>query len=97
MPKISYRMRPAVKALRTAKMIIELSLGQVFAQTPKAWVIWQEGPPHIVKRIPRKRVLFAYYKDGWGWCPSCKKDVLVDGRLDVQGTYDVCQDCGERI
>jgi hypothetical protein len=96
MPKINYHQRPAVKALRTARTIIELSPGQVFTETPKAWVIWQEGPPHVVKRIPKKRVLFVYVKDGWGWCPGCEKDVEVDGRLDAAGIYDVCQECGER-
>lgn len=78
-------------------MIVELSPGQVFASTPKAWVIWQAGPPHVVKRIPRKRVFLVYFKDGWDFCPNCEKDVGVDGRLDAQGTYDICVGCGERI
>lgn len=97
MPKINYRMRPAVKAVQTARRMYTLSPGQIFAQTPKAWVIWQEKAPHVVKRIPIKRVYLALIADGWAWCFNCAKDVLVDGRLDAQGTYDVCQDCGERV
>ena len=53
------RIRLDVRAITTARLTMELGPGQVFAETPKAWEIWQEDPLMRVKRIRRNRVFWV--------------------------------------
>ena len=53
------RMRPDVRTITTARLTMELGPGQVFAETPRAWEIWQEDPLMRVKRIRRDRVFWV--------------------------------------
>jgi len=78
-------------------MYIELAPGQTFAETPKAWIIWQDESPHVIKRISKDRVFFAFPKDGWGWCFDCDQEVEVEGGLDAAGIYERCANCGTRM
>ena len=54
------RMRPDIRKITTARLSIELNPGQVFAETPRAWEIWQEEPLlRRVKRIRKNRVFWV--------------------------------------
>ena len=51
--------KPKVYAIATATQVIELTEGQAFYVTPKSWEIWETKPLALVKRIPRKAVLWV--------------------------------------
>lgn len=53
------QMRPNVRTIATARLFIELGPDQIFAETPRAWEIWQEKPLARVKRIRKTRVLWV--------------------------------------
>jgi hypothetical protein len=54
------RMRPDIRSITTARLIVELGPDQIFAETPRAWEVWQEKPLLArVKRIRKTRVLWV--------------------------------------
>lgn len=55
--------QPDVVAIVTATKNIFKGEGQVFYRTEKTWELWQEEPLALVKRWPRKRVMFVLEKD----------------------------------
>lgn len=56
--------RNDIKAIRTVRLTCCLSPHQYWCETKKAFEIWQviNGLDHMIKRIPRKSVVFVYTK-----------------------------------
>jgi hypothetical protein len=56
--------RDNIKALLTARLTIELNLGQHFCETPKEYEIWESrnGLEYRVKRISKKSVRWVAEK-----------------------------------
>ena len=52
--------RREIISISTATKIIELSEGQYFCTTPKAYELWQEEPLRFLKRWDRRRVFFVW-------------------------------------